>query len=274
MENKIKENKKEKKENGSTIVIILLIIVILGLVCYLCYDKGIILSDKKETSESEKNNKNNKSEEENIEFSQNELEKYVNYILPSGIGVPGLIYDENHVISQKLTAADKIKYIGSYVYSKHTTSSDYSYEIISEENVKNSVEEIYGPNTYERTTFNLGFGDYTFNDSDNSYYSKTGWGGTTDTGVANVIIGYKATKKKLEITTAYALYNTQEHKIYKDCKGSIVLDSFTDENAPDIKTYMNEYVKREKDNLYHIVYTFESNDGRNYYFKEFVNNKQ
>lgn len=269
----------EKKRNGTTILIILLIVLVLGLICYICYDKGIIFNSKETTLDTTEKAEDNtqdttkNDEDEKIVFSDSELEKYVNYISPASIGPSALIYNTGYVNAKNLSVADKIKYIGSHVYSKHTSTSDYEYDIIAENDVKNAVEEVYGPNSYEKTTFNLGCGDYTLNESDGNYYSKTGCGGTTATSVSNVIIDYKATKNKLEITTVYAFFDGMTNKIYKDYNKSIPLDDYTGDNTTEIESYMKEYAKNNKDRLYHIVYTFESNDGTNYYFKEFTNNK-
>lgn len=267
----------KKKVNGATIIIVLLIVVVLGLTCYICYDKGILFGNKgtnaSSTNENKKNNKQNKTEDESVTFSDSELEKYVNYISPTSIGPSALIYDTDAINSKSLSAADKIKYIGSYVYNKHTTTSDYQYDIISEYDVKNAVEEVYGPNAYQKTTFNIGCGDYTFNESDQKYYSKTGCGGTTSTIVSDVITDYKATKSKLEITTAYAFFDGMTNKIYKDYDESISLDDYTGGSTSETESYLKDYIKNNKDKLNTIVYTFESTDGRNYYFTGFTNNK-
>ena len=261
----------KKKGKGTTIVIILLVIIVLGLVCYICYDKGILFSNrKKNTSSINEKNKQNKSEDESITFSDSELEKYVNYISPMTIGPSALLFDTDTVNSKSLSASNKIDYIGELVYSKQTTSSDYQYSIVSETDVKNAVEEVYGPNSYEKTTFNLGCDDYTLNENDKNYYSKTGCGGASPISVSNIIIDYKATKSKLEITTAYAFFDAMTNKIYKDYNKSVSLDEYTGDN---IESYLKDYVKNNKDKLNTIIYTFESSDGRNYYFTEFKNNK-
>ena len=60
---KIKEKIKEKKSGrGLIISLIISIIIILGLVAYICYDKEIIFSDKKETKESTTIKKSTKDE--------------------------------------------------------------------------------------------------------------------------------------------------------------------------------------------------------------------
>lgn len=270
------EFRTKKKGNGTTIVIVLLVVAILGLACYICYDKGILFSNKETTTsgtdKKENNNSQIKPEEESVTFSDSELEKYVNYISPASIGPAALLYDTTAINSNSLSTADKIKYIGTLVYSKHTSTSDYQYDVISENDVKNAVEEVYGPNTYEKTTFNLGCGDYTLNENEKNYYSRTGCGGSTATSVSNVVIDYKATKSKLEITTAYAFFDGMTNKIYKDYNKSISLDEYTG-SPSEIESSLKSYVKNNKEKLNTIVYTFESSNGINYYFTGFKNNK-
>lgn len=248
--------------------------MILGLIFYICYDKGIFFENKEKDTESISiTDKNNNTNDEKVVFSDSKLEKYVNYISPSSIGPAKLIYDVNSVSAANLSAADKIKYIASNMYSKHTSTADYQYDIISENDVKNTVEEVYGSNSYKRTIFNLGCGDYTFNESDGNYYSRTGCGGTSITFDKNVIIDYKATKSKIEITTAYAFYDGRTKKIYKDFNMTNSLDDYTGDNTDSTESYLNDYVKNNKEKLNTIVYTFESTNGINYYFKEFTNNR-
>lgn len=265
----MEENKKGK---GTVVIIVLLIAVILGLVCYICYDKGIIFKAKETTTNTNEKSKN-KTEEEKVTFTDSELEKYVNYISPVSIGPSGAIYDADTVTAKNLSAAKKIEYIGSKVYAKHTSTSDAQYDIISENDVKTAVEEVYGPNTYEKATFSLGCGDYTLNESEKNYYSKTGCGGATATSVSNIVTDYKATKSKLEITTAYAFLDGMTSKIYKDYNKTISLDDYTGGSTEETNAYLKEYVKTNKDKLNTIVYTFESTDGSNYYFTGFKNNK-
>ena len=221
--------------------------MILGLVCYICYDKGIIFSKKSEKETKTEEKITTKEKEENVTFSDSELEKYVNYISPASYGPSELLYNIDTVDAKSLSVSDKIKYIAGQVYSKHTSTSDYSYDIISESAVKNVLEEIYGPNTYEKTTFNLGCGDYTLNENDKNYYSKTGCGGTTATYTSNVITGYKATKSKLEITTTYAFFNGETNTIYKDYNKTISLDTYTGGSTEETTTYLDNYVKNNKD---------------------------
>ena len=270
------EFRTKKKGNGTTIVIVLLVVAILGLACYICYDKGILFSNKETTTsgtdKKENNNNQIKPEDESVTFSDSELEKYVNYISPASIGPAALLYDTTAINSNSLSTADKINYIGTLVYSKHTSTSDYQYDVISESDVKNAVEEVYGPNTYEKTTFNLGCGDYTLNENEKNYYSRTGCGGSTATSVSNVVIDYKATKSKLEITTAYAFFDGMTNKIYKDSNKSISLDEYTG-SPSEIESSLKSYVKNNKEKLNTIIYTFESSNGINYYFTGFKNNK-
>lgn len=263
----------QKKGSSSAIIIVLLIIMVLGLAGYICYDKGILFNNK-ESSTSDTNEE--KDKEESITFTDAELEKYVNYISPVSFSMPSpLIYNTDHVIAKNLSTADKIKYIGATLAEKATPTSDYMYRVLSENDVKNTVEEVYGPNSYEKTTFNLGCGDYTLNEAEGKYYSNAqGCGGTSAAFVINTVIDYKATESMLEITTAYVFLDRAENKIYKNYDGSTTLDNYISDGSTDeIETYLKGYIKTNKDKLNTIVYTFESTDGRNYYFKEFTNNK-
>ena len=270
----------KKKGKGTIVIIVLLVFVILGLVCYICYDKGIIFKGKESTTNANEKSKT-KNEEEKVTFSDSELEKYVNYISPVSLGPSALLYDTGEVNAKSLSASDKIKYIGSSVYQKQQgmTHEQFLNEgkgkydgYILENEVKSLVENVYGPNTYEKAVFNLGCGDYILDEEKGKYYTKTGCGGATTTSVSNVIIEYKATKNKLEITTSYAFVGGADNKIYKDYNMSIILDDYT--GRPDeVDTYLKNYIKNNKDKLSTIVYTFESTDGRNYYFTGFKNNK-
>lgn len=261
----------KKKGNGGIIALLFIIIVLLTGVIVLL----VVKPDLFKTNSNGNNNETTQPvEEEKVTFSNSELEEYVNYISPISIGPSALLYDTSSVKASQLSAGKKIEYIGSLVYSKQTSSSDYKYGIISESNVKTAVEKVYGPNTYEKTTFNLGCGDYTFNESERNYYSPSGCGGTTATVAANTIIDYKATKSKLEITTAYAILGGT-NKIYKDYNQTIALDDYTYSNSTltDAEVGLKEYIKNNKDKLSKIIYTFESSDGINYYFTGFENNK-
>lgn len=265
--------KKKKSNVGLIILVVILLLACAGMGAFIFVNKDKLTTKDNSSVNEQMKNKNQKEVEESVTFSDSELEKYVNYISPVSIGPSAAIYDADTVTAKNLSAAKKIEYIGSKVYAKHTSTSDYQYNIISESDVKNAVEEVYGPNTYEKATFNLGCGDYTLNESEKNYYSKTGCGGTTATFVSNIVTDYKATKSKLEITTAYAFFDGMTNKIYKDYNKTISLDDYTGGSTEETNAYLKEYVKTNKDKLNTIVYTFESTDGSNYYFTGFKNNK-
>lgn len=270
--------KAEKNSNG--LLITLLVILLLGVFFAFGYAIGgtRIISEvnkndtKENTNKKESNSSETPVEEEKVTFTDSELKEYVDYIMPiSGNGPSAKIFNVNKVVASELSARDKIEYTGHEIYKNRTTSSDYAYDIISEDIVKNRVEEVFGEGTYERTIFNLGCGDYIFHEDDNKFYSKTGCGGTTDTLVENLPIDYKATKNKLEITTAYAFADSN-NKVYKDYnKQNAVADVTVEMNQ--VSEFLTDYVKNHKDELNHIVYVFESKDGIHYYFKELTNNK-
>jgi len=209
-----------------------------------------------------------KQEEETVEFSTEELTKYVNYIYPSSIGPADTIFNVKSVKADNLSVAEKLNYIGANLYKKQKSSESYEYSYLDEADVKSLMEEVYGPNTYKREKFSLGCGTYEYKENENRFAARTGCGGFTMTQVQNDVIDYKATKTRLEITTAYVFHNGDDHKIYKDYNLSNSLGEYKEQ---DVKEYLSKYIKDNKDNLNHITYVFESEDGQNYYFKEFTN---
>lgn len=218
------------------------------------------------TACTKKDTKEEKKGEMIVTFTDSELQKYVDYINPISIGPSEKLYNVKKVKAKELTTAEKLNYIGQVLYEKEKHSDDAQYSILKETDVKELMEKIYGPKTYEQTSFSLGCGQYELRD-DGSYYAQTGCGGATATSVTNVILDYKATDKRLEITTAYAIVDGMTGKIYKDYDKTIELDNHTDNQD------MKEYINNNKSKLSHIVYIFDSKDGKNYYFKEFRNNK-
>ena len=255
----------KKSGSGPLIVLLLVIIVILGGFIYM----------KREALQSQQENKNPGeaeivSNDQPVELSTTELEYYINEISPISIGPSALIYNTDRVIAKELSARQKIEYIASRIYEKHTTSENGD-DVIKEEDVKKEVEEVYGPSTYERGVFNLGCGDYNFNVEDSSYYSVPGCGGATTFVVKNELIDYSASKTKLEITTAYVFYDATENKIYKDYEKTTPLEEYQGEE--EVYSYLSKYIKEHKENLNHIVYKYESQDGAHYYFREFIHNK-
>ena len=287
MEEKEKQKKKEEQEmvqwndikdnnNGkaTTAIIILLLVVIVALGGFVFMKKDVLFNTKADNKEVEKNTtKEVEKEEEKVTFSESELEKYVYQINPVSIGPSAKIYNVNSISVDSMSVKDKIEYVGGVLSGKNTTSPDYAYNILTEDDVKNLVEEVYGPNSYERVTFNLGCGDYEFRENEGKYYSKTGCGGISATFDSNIVIDYTATKSKLEITTAYAFFDAVTKKIYKDFDKKEAIADYEGGETNETYKYLSQYVKDNKDNLNHIVYTFESEDGEHYYFKGFKNNK-
>ena len=267
------ETPKKKSPIG---LIILIIILMIGCLVggYFINESGILSSKENEPEKKETKNKKEKKEEKekSVTFTDEELNKYVSYISVTSLSGPAAaIFDTDSLDATKLSTKEKISYIADLVFSKATSSADYQYSIIAESDVKAAVEEVYGPGTYERTTFNVGCGDYTYKESDGKFYSKTGCGGTSAVSVSNIVIDYKATDKKLEITTAYVFADGMTNKLYKDYSLKNALEDINTQESFD--TYLPNYIKNNKDKLNTIVYTFESKDGKNYYFTGFVNNK-
>lgn len=254
---------KGKKFPWIIIVVLVLIIIGLGAFIFLNKDKLLGESEAKKPEQSE--------QEEAVTFTEEELQEYVDSISPVSIGPSGKLFNIDKLEVREMSAREKIEYIGHLVYDKQTSTSDYEYSVIAEEDVKNAVEKVYGPESYERVTFNLGCGDYNFREEEGKFYSKTGCGGTTDKLSKIVVTEYKATKTKLEITAAYA-FTDSNFKIYKDFDNEVVLDEYK-VDYDKVADYLANYIKDNDDKVNHMIYTFESTDGNHYYFTGLTNNK-
>ncbi len=262
---------KDKQSNKKFIIIIvILVVIILLLGGYIVKDKFLTKQEKNVNTE-EKTQKETKDNDELVEESIEMTEKALkNYL--DRIGPDSKIISEDEVTVDTISLSEKIGYINPYISPKVKRSSDYSYEYIKEDDLKNMVNEVYGPNTYQKTTFNLGCGTFSLNEKTKLYTAQTGCGGTSATFESNEMINYKATKSKLEIVTAYAIYDGTTNKIYKDAAQKEVVGSYSsDGDTEEIQNYLDNYVKENKDKLNHITYKFESNDGDHYYFKGFTN---
>ena len=266
---------KKKSNAGLIIFVVILLLACVGMGTFIFINKDKLLT--KDNNSINDNQKNNKTDEENVTFSDSELEEYINYTNPVSYGPAQEIYDVDSINAKELSAREKIEYIGVYVLTKNRqeeTQDGYTKNMIDEADVKSLVEEVYGPNTYERTTFNLKCSDYSFDEQAKQYFYITGGcGGTSPLFVSSTVKDYKATKTKLEITTAYAFYDGETNKFYKDYNKTVSLGEYTGSNTGYPETFLKEYVNNNKDKLNTIVYTFESSDGENYYFTGFKNNK-
>lgn len=273
-ENQVVTPKKSKKTKVIVIVIIVLIALAIG--GYFAYNSLAPKKDEKKTAEVTPTPTPTPTEEvtepeetEAVETSK--WQKYVDYISPISITSPSAaLYNVSGVEAKNLSPRKKIEYIGSFVYQKSKSSSDYAYDILTEADVKKAVEEVYGPGTYQRTTFNLGCGDYNFNSKDGKYYSKTGCGGTSAFYATNEIINTSVNSSKLVITTAYVFVDMETNKYYKDYNRKVALGDYN--NSEDDSAIV-KFIKDNKDKLNHIIYTYESTDGTNYYFTGFKNTK-
>ena len=259
------DNKKEKKSSAALIIIILLIIIVLLLGGFIYLKKDTLFtSHNNETKES-----NEDIEKEEITFLNSELENYVNYVNPITYDVSELVYDISSVKASELSMQEKITYVGGNIHTYNYHSEDFrTISEITEKDLKETIDEIYGPGTYKRQDFKLGCGNYKFNESEGTYKAELACGGSSSFLVKNEVIGYHATKEKLEITTAYVFFNEINNKICKDFNGQEPLEDHTLERSDKTLKYLTQYIKDHKDELYHIVYTFESENGKDYYFKE------
>lgn len=274
------DNKKSKVM--MTLVIILsMIVVVLG--TYIVVDKlAIVRGTESKDNNEEKKDKDEKKEE--VTFTDARLQEFIDYIMPCGFEASEDIYGVDGFDATTSTSRDRMNYLCSYIvdksYDKQAyTSNDkngvrYDLRVVSEEIVRNRVELVYGPGVYERISFPSGCGAFKYDESDGNFYSGTGCGGTSNLMVNRIIVGYKANKSKLEITTAYAIADFYTGKIYSDYEMTNEIYDIGSNDYTIVENKLKEYVKENESKLNHIVYTYESSDGVNFYFTNFKNIKQ
>lgn len=250
-----------KTTNKKMLAIIMFLLLIIILLITYIYKNNLINKPQKVI----------KTKEEKITFTNQEIQKYIDYLVPFHIDTYNLLYNKDKIIANNLTAKEKIELSGSRVYDLTIQAPNNEFDYIREKDLKELIEEIYGPNTYAKTSFKLYCKDYILEDNKN-YYSRIGCGGDNDLFSANTIISYKATKTKLEINTTYAFFNRNNKKIYKDFNGTAIDDLEFNVNQNN-EGKMHEYIKNNQNKLNKITYTFISDDGKNYYFEKLINNK-
>ena len=90
----------KKKGKGSLIVIILLVIVILGLVGYICYDKGVILkTNTKEVEDKNVKKDSNEEKEENLDINSRLVQSLYNKVAINDECLSGYLYEDNETIT-------------------------------------------------------------------------------------------------------------------------------------------------------------------------------
>ena len=148
----IKEAKPPKKKNsGQTIIIIIMILIIVGLVGYICYDKGIIFESEKENTIEKSEIEENKDEE--VEINDKLLIKDLSEKV-ADLNVKSVIADYT-VISNPSDSSNKIfnYYFRKDIYENNLTSDtkldivlnslikEFENLSISYENMETSIQE-------------------------------------------------------------------------------------------------------------------------------------
>lgn len=275
------KNNEVKKSKKGLVFTIFLILVIIGLVGYICYDKGIIKLSSQEGVESSEKVSNDKSAIDLDISDANIIGLYNSTTLIDDIN--GQLNSVNGKDIKKVSVDDMIDAKKILLALKNVDllpstaflTADGITMAYSESAIKTSYEKIFGPNTYKRVDeFTLYGVKFTYNDKHAAYVSNaSGVGsGTSAWGYMEAIIGAKRYSDRIEITTAVILSDHNTNAYYKnsDLKDKVsdfagVCDSeeYNDDRRTDC---YHEFIRKNKSKLMQYTYTYKLNKDGFYYY--------
>lgn len=257
MKKRINNSEIEKAKNSSRIVfvltILMLLVVICGLLFYVIYDKGLIKF---------KNEEKNVPEQESI-FSSEKSEIHVDdsriITLYNAVKITANECDgyntEDNINVKKMNSKCKFS-LASNIYNDYLEKND-DYEYITEENVKNAYEYLFGYNSYEsleNIPYNT-FYSLTLNDVNKEYFSNEILN-DVDTSVSSYekIISISRKGNYLNIISVPLFFNKPEKVLCKDYDCNEVIENNVKDNNED---YYDLYLDHNKDKLNQYKYKFK-----------------
>ena len=260
----------EEKKKSNVGLIILVVILLLACICmggfiFLNKDK-IFTKDNTQTTE---NNKQAKEEDTNKNLEVDDT------LVKSLYSMTRSEYDKCDYPKQPLlleNVGDKLTlsnmeddYKGVIVYDYVTKNKE-----ISEENMKEAFEKVFGPNTYKvmNTIYFAALGKINY-DANSKKYTLTfdpnePWGCVTHLYNKEKIINALQKGDTIQITTAYVFNGSFEAGLYKDSKGKEPLGVSMLINEDENKTL--SFIEEHKDELHQLSYTFKKYSDGNYYY--------
>ncbi len=301
MEEKKEERKVKTNSTGKTIIIVILVILIIGLVLYICYDKGLIFSSNKNTTSS--NIKEELAENVEKEITDNllinDLSQKITYLNTQSVyvGYESFIDDYNlsntinryffrsNIYETTLTDDEKLditlnSLLSSYEnlsiayenmdsasqsifkpYAETGSVSDIAEKQISQAKVEERYELLFG----EKLSNNKNVGKcpmYVYDNVNKVYYYTRVCGGTDERMI--YIYKNKFTTKNDEAYVYVNLGNSfDKTSIYDGYGKEKLIDSYT-ENYSINKSNYSKFTEYK--------YTFKRNSDGNYYFSKLEKN--
>lgn len=258
MKKRINNSEIERAKTSSRLIflltILMLFVVIGGLVFYVIYDKGLIKFKSTED--------NNNIEEKSI-FSSDKSEIHVddNRIVGLFDIVKITVNEcEGYNVKDKVEVkemSDKCKFsLASNIYRNHLENDNNNF-YITEDDVRDSYEMLFGYSTYKALE-EIPYNNYytlLFNDSDKVYFSNDK---VEDVGSSfdayEKIISVSRKGNYLYVESVPLFYNKPEKVLCKDFDCEEVIDKDVKENNAD---YYNLYLDHNKDKLNHYKYMFK-----------------
>lgn len=261
----------EGKKKGNKGLVILVVILLLA-----CIGMGgfILLNKDKLFAKGNTQTTDNKKTEEEDDIKTLETN---DTLVKSLYSMTQSEYDKCEYIIQPLVlenVGDKLtlsnmddNYKGAIVYDYVTKAKE-----ISEENMKEAFEKVFGPNTYKvmNTIYFTALGSINY-DSNNKKYTLTFdpneayYGCVTHLYHKEKIINALQKDDIIQITTAYIFNGNFSAELYKDPHGKESLGVemwICGENENKILDFIEEH----KDELRQVTYTFKKSSDGNYYY--------
>lgn len=287
---------KKKKNVALIMIIILLILIILGLVGYICYDKGIIFKKKEEVKNTQVEKK---KEEKEVEITDttliNELNKKIYFINLGGyFGDQTSNYDMtsfnqytfrnnvdlfgdifNHfnndlklrIVLDSLLATNEFENLSDTNKNNHLLSeyiNNYGIDIIKQisvSRVEEAYQEFFGTEVSNHRSYEMCFGYIYDKNSSNYFWIEPQCGGSTGGQIYTYKNRYLSKGNEAYVYVNYGI-GYEGIGIYKDLnKNNLYKATNLDQEIMEFQINESNY-----QDFVEYKYTFKKDDMGNYYF--------
>lgn len=266
-------NKKEEKNNGkiliNIIIFVLLVIVIISL-GYILLNSNITQKTNKEENNTEEKTKV-KEKYKDLEIT-NDIKALVKRVHKYGPEGDKVVFTNKKLSVDEMELSYKFA-LASNTYADKVELLDNVNEggieaEISEDVVRDEYNDLFGPDTYERTdVIPLYCGELHY-DKVFKRYVSSGYGCGSGSIFENYenVISAKKSKNSLLITTAVVFVHFGTNSICLDYNCESVIETFAPDSTDEL--FFINYINNNKDKLYQYTYEFKV-DGDHYYYLGF-----
>ena len=258
------------KEKGNIVLPVILFIIILGLVGYILINNGII-NIPGITKEETKEDVTEKPTVTEIETDNANVKALIKQVHNPSQKIDELIFVNGRSSVSEMSEEYKFSIATNTTDTQMSTftpptEEGYSGEI-SEEDVKDAYERLFGPGTYRAiNSFKLGCIPVTYDSANKRYVTTIDGCGVAISPISlqEEILSITKTEKELAVVTAVLFYDPTAGKLYKD--SNLTKDLGIEVNADLTEEDLKQYILDEKEQLEQYTYTFDiATDGFYYY---------